>query len=558
MSCRSTNTARGSRLRRTVLACLLTTLLPVAFGQVSLTTAQIAKRVSPAVVVIQGKTDSGDVLGSGFIVSIDGKIVTNLHVIRDMKTANVQLANGRTLDSVLVLATDERRDLAIVKVAGFDLPALELGNSDALTVGEPLVIVGSPRGLEGTVTAGILSSIRDSGDGFKVLQTDAAVNPGNSGGPLVNAKGEAIGVVSFKLKSSEGLNFAIPINYVRGLLNNVHEPMTLEQIRRRLTEKNASDLSPKEAIQWLKDRLALERFNYNVSYKGEMWNVIYEQTIVESEPCSPTLAVLGRLRREGSQDWIPTANTQIIVPLRDITNTFSGKSPLKLLLSWFSEDDITSGDEWGYGVSLVGGKTPTVLMFHDESVMNHAQAVLLRAVDLCRNSGSKTPTPESNTNGPSLKETLDWLKEKIPLATVHSVRSDAGIAVAGTFESTVWALDSCTVAFGRIMTIRTTVGGSKQGTTRYTLPLASLIGDSVTPDTDFWRYGRFVNGDRYGFRLFLTSKSKNISVTYFGPDVAPDYSTDSVYLDFRDEELAHKVGVAFLHAADLCRKNEPF
>src|ERR1700687_2837624 len=94
-------------------------IAPIAVGQISLSTAQIAKRVSPSVVVIQGKTDSGDVLGSGFIVSKDGKIVTNLHVIRDMKTASVQMANGEIFDAVSVLATDERRDLAIVKVAGF-------------------------------------------------------------------------------------------------------------------------------------------------------------------------------------------------------------------------------------------------------------------------------------------------------------------------------------------------------------------------------------------------------------------------------------------------------
>ena len=73
--------------------------------------------------------------------------------------------------------------------------------------------------------------MRDSGEGFKVLQTDAAVNPGNSGGPLLNKKGQAIGVVSFKLRSSENLNFAVPINYVRGLLTTLHEPMPLEQVR---------------------------------------------------------------------------------------------------------------------------------------------------------------------------------------------------------------------------------------------------------------------------------------------------------------------------------------
>jgi S1-C subfamily serine protease len=161
-------------------------------------------------VVIQGKTDSGEVLGSGFIVSSDGKIVTNLHVVRDMNAAAVQTATGHTFSSVMVLATDETKDLAIIKIAGMGLPALELGNSEMVSVGEQVVIVGSPRGLEGSVTAGIISSVRDGGSGFKVLQTDAAMNPGNSGGPLVNTKGQAIGVASFKITASEGLNFAIP------------------------------------------------------------------------------------------------------------------------------------------------------------------------------------------------------------------------------------------------------------------------------------------------------------------------------------------------------------
>jgi len=220
------------------------------------------------VVVIHGKTDFGDTLGSGFSVSKDGKIVTNLHVIRDMKNATVQLANGEVFDSVSVLATDERRDLAVVQVAGFNLPVLELGNSDALTVGEALVIVGSPRGLEGTVTAGILSSVRDSGDGFKVLQTDASVNPGNSGGALVNSKGQAVGVVSFKVRSAEGLNFAVPINYVRGLLNNLHDQWTLEQMRQRLvgtTVRKTTGPSLKETLDWLREKVPLAAAHYVLS-----------------------------------------------------------------------------------------------------------------------------------------------------------------------------------------------------------------------------------------------------------------------------------------------------
>src|ERR1035441_5224803 len=252
-------------MKKAPFASLL--IVPIAFGQTALTTAQIAKKVSPSVLVIQGKTDSGDVLGSGFIVSKDGKIVTNLHVITDMKTASIHLANGKTFDSVSVLAIDERRDLAIVKIVGVDLPVLELGNSDALTIGEPLVILGSPRGLEGTVTAGILSSVRNSGEGFKVLQTDAAVNPGNSGGPLLNNKGQAIGVVSFKMRSAEGLNFAIPINYVRGLLTHLHEPMTLDQMRLSLSASPAPDqdsvLPPlKETLDFLKEKIPLGTVQY--------------------------------------------------------------------------------------------------------------------------------------------------------------------------------------------------------------------------------------------------------------------------------------------------------
>jgi S1-C subfamily serine protease len=234
-------------------------ILPIAFGQNTLTTAQIAKRVAPAVVVIQGKTDTGDLLGSGFVISKDGKIVTNFHVIKDLKAASVRLATGEIFDSMSVLATDERRDLAVIHIAGFDLAALDLGNSNSVTVGEPVVIVGSPRGLGGTVTAGILSSVRDSGDGFKVLQTDAAVNPGNSGGPLVNNKGQAIGVVSFKLRSSEGLNFAIPINYVSGLLNELHEPISLEQMRTRSSKKIKATGGPSlnETLDWLKEKIPL-------------------------------------------------------------------------------------------------------------------------------------------------------------------------------------------------------------------------------------------------------------------------------------------------------------
>lgn len=231
-------------------------------GQQTLTIPQIAKKVSPCVVVIEGKTESGESVGSGFLVSKDGKIVTNLHVISHLTTAKVLVPNGDVFDSLTVLATDERRDLAVVKVAGFDLPTLEFGNSDPLAVGQRVVAVGSPLGLEGTVTSGILSAIRES-DGYKVLQTDAAVNPGNSGGPLVDDGGRVVGVITFKLRSSENLNFAVPINYVRGLMDNLQQPMTLEQMRTRIrasaakSEQDNAGPTLNETLQWLKDNIPL-------------------------------------------------------------------------------------------------------------------------------------------------------------------------------------------------------------------------------------------------------------------------------------------------------------
>jgi S1-C subfamily serine protease len=163
---------------------------------------------------------------------------------------------------VSVLGYDEQRDLAIIQIAGasarksasdqsaqtLDGPLnsseiLEFGDSNAVAVGEPVVVVGSPAGLAGTVTAGILSSVRDIGEGIKILQTDAAVNPGNSGGPLVNQRGQAIGVVTFALRSAEGINFAIPIADVRRLLADLREPQSLAQMRKILAQsaKTGSD-----------------------------------------------------------------------------------------------------------------------------------------------------------------------------------------------------------------------------------------------------------------------------------------------------------------------------
>lgn len=202
--------------------------------------AGITKKVAPAVVLIKGTTDSGEALGTGFIISSDGKIATNLHVIGSLRNAGVQLASGEKFDSFSVLAFDSRKDIAIIKIPGFDLPFVALGNSNAVQVGEPVLVVGSPLGLQGTVTTGVVSSMRDDpfDGGFKVLQTDAPSNPGNSGGPLVNRQSEVIGIVTFKIRGGENINFAIPVNYLRGIMDSPGTAMTLDDLRLKLSSSS--------------------------------------------------------------------------------------------------------------------------------------------------------------------------------------------------------------------------------------------------------------------------------------------------------------------------------
>jgi hypothetical protein len=221
-----------------LLLSSVVSMTKAAHAQGVLQTADVVKKVTPATVLIKGSTKSGEIIGSGFIISSDGKIATNLHVIRDLEKIGVQLSSGEIFDQVSVLAFDARKDLAILKISGFDLPTVELGNSNEVQVGDQLLVIGNPRGLQGSVTTGVVSAIRDdpAGRGFKILQTDAAMNPGNSGGVVTNASGKAIGVAVAKLSESEGLNFAVPINYLRGLIDNIQKPIPLTELKGALAD----------------------------------------------------------------------------------------------------------------------------------------------------------------------------------------------------------------------------------------------------------------------------------------------------------------------------------
>jgi S1-C subfamily serine protease len=209
-------------------------LLGSADADAQPSTADIAKSTIPAVVLIRATGPSGETSGSGFVVDAGGTIITNLHVLKGATAVAVKVASGDVYDQVRIKAFDERKDLAVIQVAAFGLPTVSLGDSDAVQIGDHVVLIGNPLGiLEGTVSTGVVSGIRAMESGFRVIQTDAAANPGNSGGPLLDSAGRVIGVLSFKLRGAESLSFVVPINYGRGLLAS-SESVTLVELAQRL------------------------------------------------------------------------------------------------------------------------------------------------------------------------------------------------------------------------------------------------------------------------------------------------------------------------------------
>jgi len=188
---------------------------------------EIVKEQADAVVFLRVTAKSGERrVGTGFVVRQTGEILTNLHLVEDAKTVTVKLKNEDVYDEVVLLESDPRRDIALIKVRAWNLPVVRLGNSDPVQVGERVVAIGNPRGLEQTVTDGLISAIRDTGKGYKLFQMSVPISTGSSGGPLFNMAGEAIGITAAYLEGGQNLNFAIPINYGLALLQGSTPPGT--------------------------------------------------------------------------------------------------------------------------------------------------------------------------------------------------------------------------------------------------------------------------------------------------------------------------------------------
>ncbi|MGQ9615003.1 MAG: S1C family serine protease [Spirochaetota bacterium] len=223
----------------------------------------VVERVEPSVVAInvarRDKTVEGELegSGSGVIIAPDGFILTNNHVVENVSRVEAKLTDGRVIPA-RVLGADPSTDLAVVRAMADGLPVAELGDSSGLRVGQLVIAIGNPLGFQGTVSTGVISALgrslrsRDGRLIEDVIQTDAALNPGNSGGPLVDTRGRVIGINTAMIFMAHGISFAIPINTAKWV---VGELVTHGRVRRAYFGVSAQSIS---VTRYQQDQLGLK------------------------------------------------------------------------------------------------------------------------------------------------------------------------------------------------------------------------------------------------------------------------------------------------------------
>ncbi|MFC1639219.1 S1C family serine protease [Gemmatimonadota bacterium] len=217
--------------------------------------------VMDATVTINVVTPDGRSRGSGFIATSDGVIVTAAHVIAGATSGFVKIATGEEYNITGVIVADARRDLALLRIAGFNLPTAEIGNSDEIEVGQRILTVGTPLGLEATVSDGLVSAFRVE-EGTRLVQISAPTSPGSSGGPVITDDGKVIGLVVSGISGggAENLNFALPINYVRGELalasSKIPTPLSAASVQ--LAEVVPDEPTDAEALPPVNDSIDFE------------------------------------------------------------------------------------------------------------------------------------------------------------------------------------------------------------------------------------------------------------------------------------------------------------
>jgi serine protease Do len=221
---------------------------PAQLGAEEQNVVRIARQVSPAVVSVS-QNEGGS--GSGVLVRPDGVILTNAHVVGMSRTVRVGLADGRRVEG-RVIGRDPSLDVAVVRIDVPNAPVAPIGDSDRLEVGQTAIAIGNPLGLERTVTTGVISAVNRSPRGISLdglIQTDAAISPGNSGGPLLDSRGRVVGINTAVLsaRGAQGLGFAVPINLAQNVAEQI---LTTGRVVRSFLGVEWRDVEPEMAEQF--------------------------------------------------------------------------------------------------------------------------------------------------------------------------------------------------------------------------------------------------------------------------------------------------------------------
>jgi trypsin-like peptidase len=355
----------------------------------------IAKASNGAIVtIITANNDKPIAQGTGFLVSADGVIVTNYHVIATGNVAIVKFPDDTAFPVDGVLAADKVRDLAIIKIHGKTFQTLALGDSDDIQVGEEVVAIGNPLSLESTVSNGIISGVRTSKEqGGKFLQTTAPISPGSSGGPLFNMRGEVVGINALYLEGGENLNFAIPVNDAKLLLS--HQSAKLQNLPDQ-HESAPADAPPSTTVEGpIAQTKEAQKSYYVRARKGETYIIEYKGHQLTAQ-CREALAwdrVTDKLGRPMTQ------NECMYLPDK------VGKH--------FSEDFMVRGDNEFRYRPLGSTDTSDVA-----DVLDITDDVLLGA--------PKHPHPAPKTS-PEIQKTLQWIQNTLNDRegnTLHAVKDE--------------------------------------------------------------------------------------------------------------------------------------
>jgi hypothetical protein len=295
-----------TKFRRVSCLTVCSAFLAIPSGfpnQSSADLSQLVKASIDAVVLIEVSDANGKPAseGSGFLVSADGRIVTNHHVIAGASSATVKLNNGAFFPVEGIIADDTEHDLAVIKVPGKGLPFLSLEDSDSLTVGQHVLAIGSPLGLENSVSDGIVSGFREFEDGKNWIQTTAAASHGNSGGPLLVMDGKVAGVLTWKAGEGENLNFAAPSKLIVPLLAN----STVQPLGTNSKTAGTSSTGLNKQKVWTS--LASGR-DYRLRIEGDY---IYAEWVDLPTQLQTTTAFMSsELKREGDK-WVGKARSYL-------------------------------------------------------------------------------------------------------------------------------------------------------------------------------------------------------------------------------------------------------